>query len=106
MPALTAVQLQALGQLIMDSNPYLMDAIEKTSAGGATPTTRRASLRGINMTLDTQQVNRSGKGAQWTFRGSPYDIRGALRVSYCYEDDFENMVEEHLLIGFEGSYTG
>ena len=102
MPALTGAQLQALGQLIMDMNPYLREVVEKTVAA---PDTRRLTLRNINMTLDTDEAY-SGGPTQWTFNGSQYGVRGALRVSYCYEDEFENMVEEHLLIGYEGGYTG
>jgi hypothetical protein len=38
----------------------------------------------------------------WTFKGVPRHVEKAIRVAYTYTDDAGVLVQDYLLIGYEG----
>ena len=116
--------ISKLGTLIFAENPYVRQTATKLiefqgrnggySGNGSDISDIRerlkAALNHVPMELVLEspdlgsevEAQRDNQEATWAFRGTPYQIRRALRIPYCYTDEFGSMVEEHLLIGYEG----
>jgi hypothetical protein len=107
---------EQLGRLIRLLNPYSTDM--KQSAGTPTPT-------GSTLTPARQQATTEGDDqgqfplqvdnydGEWTFKGNPYKVTKALRITYRYPL-YDNATPpkivcyatEHLLIGYAGGNGG
>lgn len=46
---------------------------------------------------------RSYTETTWEFKGLNYSVSRAVRVPYCFTDAYGRMVEEYVLLGYEGS---
>ncbi len=71
---------QQLGQLILDENPYAA----------------------ANTLLPTEPVEVQVELGTWQFKGGPHYIEKAIRIPYTYKDASQHMVQDYILVGFEG----
>ena len=98
---------ERLGRLIRLLNPYSTDM----NPGTATPAGQQASSDAESQGQFPVQVD--NYDAEWTFKGSPYKVTKALRITYRYplydKANPPNIIcyaTEHLLIGYAGGNGG
>ena len=51
------------------------------------------------------EIQRDYIESSWNFKGETRGVSRSLRIQYCFRDAYGQMVEEYVLIGFEGSST-
>jgi hypothetical protein len=111
-----------LGQLINDLNPYTenQQAVRGALTGamdiytgavapaGAAPLAPQVGPQRAQVRLETDTKYQS----EWLFKGQPHRVGKAVRVRYRFPVmdaagvNVVHWVEDHLLIGFEGSNSG
>ena len=80
-----------IGAYIARANPYKQN---KMDAG---PTDYELML---------DKVEKELYQGEWTFRGQPRKIAAAIRIPYCFTDQFGQEVMDYILVGFEGMGSG
>ncbi len=84
-----------LGRLIFDADPYI-----KAPPPPPVPPARPPHKVALQFMLDETEVDKSGN--QWYFKGASSYVAKALRIPYCYMDADGLIIQDYLLVGFEG----